>query len=54
MRYPPLVDVAFSGRPNWAVWLKEKAGKMVPARDPSKGPFKPFEDAPGSFVKVKS
>jgi polyhydroxyalkanoate synthase len=40
--------------PNWAEWLKERSGKMVPARDPSKGVFKPLEDAPGSFVKVKS
>ena len=40
--------------PHWAEWLKAKSGKMVPARDPAKGPLKPIEDAPGSFVKVKS
>ncbi|HEX4182194.1 MAG TPA: class I poly(R)-hydroxyalkanoic acid synthase, partial [Caulobacteraceae bacterium] len=40
--------------PTWNVWLSEKSGKMVPARDPSKGPLKPLEDAPGSFVKVRS
>jgi polyhydroxyalkanoate synthase subunit PhaC len=40
--------------PHWAKWLKAKSGKQVPARDPAKGPLKPLEDAPGSFVKVRS
>lgn len=41
--------------PHWAAWLNERSGDMVPARDPSKGPLgKPLEDAPGSFVKVRS
>jgi polyhydroxyalkanoate synthase subunit PhaC len=40
--------------PDWAAWLAEKSGPMVPARDPAKGPLKPIEDAPGSFVKVRS
>ena len=40
--------------PDWAIWLAEKSGPMTPARDPSKGPLKPIEDAPGSFVKVRS
>jgi polyhydroxyalkanoate synthase len=40
--------------PEWMVWLKAKSGAQVPARDPAKGPFKPIEDAPGSYVKVKS
>ena len=39
---------------DWAAWLAEKSGPMVPARDPAKGPLKPIEDAPGSYVKVKS
>ncbi len=39
---------------NWAAWLAERSGPMVPARDPSKGPLKPIEDTPGSFVKVRS
>jgi polyhydroxyalkanoate synthase subunit PhaC len=39
---------------NWAEWLRERSGKMIPARDPSKGPLKPIEDTPGSFVKVRS
>ena len=40
--------------PEWMVWLKARSGKQVPARDPTKGPLKPLEDAPGSYVKVKS
>jgi polyhydroxyalkanoate synthase len=40
--------------PHWAEWLAEKSGPMIPARDPTKGPLKPLEDAPGSFVKVRS
>jgi polyhydroxyalkanoate synthase len=40
--------------PHWAAWLKERSGKLVPARDPAKGPLKPIEDAPGSYVKVRS
>lgn len=40
--------------PHWAAWLAEKSGKMVPARDPARGAFAPLEDAPGSFVKVRS
>ena len=40
--------------PHWIVWLKSYSGGMVPARDPAKGPLKPIEDAPGSYVQVKS
>ena len=40
--------------PHWAEWLKARSGKLVPARDPAKGPLAPIEDAPGSYVKVKS
>ena len=39
---------------HWAAWLGEKSGAQFPARDPEKGPLKPIEDAPGSFVKVRS
>ena len=39
---------------NWSAWLKERSGDEVPARDPSAGPLPPLEDAPGSFVKVRS
>ena len=40
--------------PHWATWLKARSGKQVPARDPAKGPLKAIEDAPGSFVRVRS
>jgi polyhydroxyalkanoate synthase len=39
---------------HWAKWLADKSGKMVAARDPAEGPLKPLEDAPGSYVKVRS
>jgi len=39
---------------HWAAWLHERSGGQVPARDPKKGPLKPVEPAPGSYVKVKS
>jgi polyhydroxyalkanoate synthase len=38
----------------WAKWLAERSGAMIPARDETKGPLRPIEDAPGSFVKVRS
>lgn len=40
--------------PHWAAWLKERSGELVAARDPLKGKLKPIEDAPGSYVKVRS
>lgn len=40
--------------PHWAEWLRAKSGGLVPARDPAKGKHAPIEDAPGSYVKVKS
>ncbi len=40
--------------PHWAAWLSAKSGRKVAARDPSKGALKPIEDAPGSYVKVRS
>ena len=59
---PPTVEEWMKGAvehpgswwPDWAKWLKARSGGQVPARDPSKGPLKPLEDAPGSYVKVKS
>ena len=39
---------------HWAAWLGARSGKQIPARDPAKGPLKPIEPAPGSYVKVKS
>ncbi|WP_029915109.1 class I poly(R)-hydroxyalkanoic acid synthase [Caulobacter sp. UNC358MFTsu5.1] len=40
--------------PHWAAWLKARSGPQVPARDPAKGVLKAIEDAPGSFVRVRS
>ncbi|MGI8839399.1 MAG: class I poly(R)-hydroxyalkanoic acid synthase [Caulobacteraceae bacterium] len=61
-RLPPTLETWLAGAeehpgswwPHWAKWLKAKSGKQIPARDPAKGPLKPIEDAPGSFVKVRS
>ena len=40
--------------PHWAAWLAERSGAKVPARDPAAGPLPVLEDAPGSYVKVRS
>ncbi len=40
--------------PHWAGWLGERSGDLIPARDPAAGPLTPIEDAPGSYVKVRS
>jgi polyhydroxyalkanoate synthase len=59
---PPTIEEWMAGAvehpgswwPHWKAWLEERSGGKVPARDPAKGPLKPIEDAPGSYVKVKS
>lgn len=48
------VETPGSWWPHWAKWLAAKSGKLIPARDPAKGPLKPLGDAPGDYVKVKS
>jgi polyhydroxyalkanoate synthase subunit PhaC len=61
-KLPPTVEEWIAGAEehpgswweNWAAWLAKRSGGMVPARDPARGPLKPLEDAPGSFVKVRS
>ncbi|MEQ8265939.1 MAG: class I poly(R)-hydroxyalkanoic acid synthase [Parvibaculum sp.] len=40
--------------PDWENWLAEKSGPMVAARKPGAGKLKVLEDAPGSYVLVKS
>jgi polyhydroxyalkanoate synthase len=47
-------ETAGSWWPHWADWLRARSGQMVPARDPSAGPLPALEEAPGSYVKVKS
>jgi polyhydroxyalkanoate synthase len=40
--------------PDWLEWLKAQDAETVPARKIGGGKLKPIEDAPGSYVKVKS
>ncbi len=40
--------------PDWLEWLKAIDAETVPAREIGGGKLKPIEDAPGSYVKVKS
>ena len=40
--------------PDWLEWLKAQDAETVTARKIGGGKFKPIEDAPGSYVKVKS
>lgn len=40
--------------PDWRGWLAEQDPTMVAARTPGTDKYKPIEDAPGSYVKVKS
>ncbi len=40
--------------PNWLAWIKKRDSKTVPAREIGGGKLTPIEDAPGSYVKVKS
>ncbi|MBQ0816821.1 MAG: class I poly(R)-hydroxyalkanoic acid synthase [Methyloceanibacter sp.] len=44
-------ETAGSWWPDWAKWLDKQSGEKVPPRDPSAGPLKAIEDAPGSYVK---
>jgi polyhydroxyalkanoate synthase len=48
------VETPGSWWPHWAGWLKSRSGGQVPARDPAAGPLPALEDAPGSYVKVRS
>lgn len=40
--------------PDWEEWLSAKSGPTVAARKPGAGKLKVLEDAPGSYVLVKS
>jgi polyhydroxyalkanoate synthase len=39
---------------DWIAWIKAQDGEEVPARVPGGGKVVPIEDAPGSYVKVRS
>ncbi|MHA1517242.1 MAG: PHA/PHB synthase family protein [Alphaproteobacteria bacterium] len=47
-------ETAGSWWPDWIKWLAKHSGARVPARDPSAGPLKPIEDAPGAYVKERT
>ena len=40
--------------PDWQAWLAQHSGDMVAARKPGDSKLAVIEDAPGSFVKVRS
>ena len=39
--------------PDWIDWIRKQDGATVPARQPGSAKYKPIEDAPGSYVKVR-
>jgi polyhydroxyalkanoate synthase len=39
---------------NWAAWVAQQGGGMVPAREPGAGALAAVEDAPGSYVAVRA
>ena len=40
--------------PDWLEWLKSQNAETVPARKIGDGKLKAIEDAPGSYVKVRT
>ena len=40
--------------PHWGEWLKQIPGKKVPARSVGNRKYKPIEEAPGSFARVRA
>jgi len=40
--------------PHWGKWIADYTGPQITARKPGEGKLKPIEDAPGSYVKMKS
>jgi polyhydroxyalkanoate synthase subunit PhaC len=40
--------------PDWLAWIMAQDSEDVPARPPGGGKFAPIEDAPGSYVQVRS
>ena len=39
---------------DWAAWVAQYGGGMVPARDPGAGALPAIEDAPGSYVRMRA
>jgi polyhydroxyalkanoate synthase len=40
--------------PDWQAWSEAQDGRLVPPREIGRGKLTPIEDAPGSYVRVKS
>jgi polyhydroxyalkanoate synthase len=40
--------------PDWIEWIRSHSADKVPPREPGGGKLKAIEDAPGSYVKVRS
>jgi polyhydroxyalkanoate synthase len=40
--------------PHWLQWIRDQDPTEVPARNPGGGKLEPLEDAPGTYVKVRS
>jgi hypothetical protein len=40
--------------PDWMAWLRAQGAEEVAAREVGGGGYAPIEDAPGSYVKVRS
>jgi polyhydroxyalkanoate synthase len=40
--------------PDWLAWIVAQNAERVPAREPGGGKLKPIENAPGSYVRVRS
>ncbi|MBX9711447.1 MAG: class I poly(R)-hydroxyalkanoic acid synthase [Xanthobacteraceae bacterium] len=40
--------------PDWRTWLETADAETVPAREPGGGVMTPIEDAPGSYVRVRT
>ena len=40
--------------PDWQAWSEAQDRRQVPAREIGGGKLTPLEDAPGSYVRVKS
>ncbi len=59
---PPTQDDWFEGAemhtgswwPHWKKWVARQSGKKVDARNPGSNKAKIIEDAPGSYVKIRS
>ena len=59
---PKSADAWFNGTkqtdgswwPEWQRWVSKFSEGQVPAREPGSDKYKPIEDAPGAYVKMKS